>query len=151
MTITTTTHLNFRGAAREALGFYHAVFGGELMAVSYEDAHSVTSPAEANQVIWGQVVSGDGFRVMAHDVPSARPWNPGVIPVFVSVRGDDAEQIIRYWEELSRGGTIVQPIGPAGFSPLYGMVRDRFEVTWVLDLVVAAPETSSAASSDRAS
>ena len=71
---------------------------------------------------------------MAYDVPSATPWNPGEIPFFVSVRGDTAEQLSRYWEKLSEGSAIVQPLGPSGFSPLYGMVKDRFGVTWVLDL-----------------
>ncbi len=28
-------------------------------------------------------------------------------------------------------------LGPAGFSPLYGMVTDRFGVTWVLDVAAS--------------
>ena len=134
MTVKTTTHLNFRGNARDALAFYQSVFGGRLTLFTYADAHAVTDPAEADQVIWGEVASEDGFHVMAFDVPAARSWDPGTIPVFVSVRGDDADQITRYWEKLSEGATVVQPLGPAGFSPLYGMIQDRFGVTWVLDV-----------------
>ncbi len=77
---------------------------------------------------WGQVANADGFRIMVYDVPSATAWNPGEIPFFVSVRGDDADQLTRYWEKLSTGSTIVQPLGPAGFSPLYGMIKDPFGV-----------------------
>ena len=134
MTIKTTAHLNFRGDARAALAFYRSVFGGELMAITYADAHATTEPAEADQVIWGQVAAEDGFTIMAYDVPAATAWSPGTIPFFVSVRGDDAEQLMRYWEKLAEGSTIVQPLGPSGFSSLYGMVRDRFGVTWVMDL-----------------
>lgn len=137
MTIKTTTHLNFRGDARAALAFYQTVFGGELMAITYADAHAVTHPAEADQIIWGQVAAEDGFHVMAYDVPSAIVWNPGENPFFVSVRGDDAEQLTQYWEKLSESSTIVQPLGPSGFSPLYGMVRDRFGITWVMDIQAA--------------
>lgn len=139
MTIKTTTHLNFRGEARAALAFYQGVFGGDLTVVSYADAHAVTNPVEADQVIWGQVVSPDGFHVMAFDVPAAREWNPGTIPFFVSVRGDDAGTLTTYWEKLGEGATVIQPLGPSGFSPLYGMVRDRFGVTWVIDLQIAYP------------
>lgn len=139
MTIKTTVHLNFRGGARAALGFYNSVFGGDQMLVTYADAHAVTDPAEADHIMWGQVASSDGFHVMAYDVPSARKWNPGEIPFFVSVRGDDGDVLKGYWDKLSEGGTVVQPIGPAGFSPLYGMVKDAFGVTWVLDLQVAYP------------
>lgn len=134
MTIKTTTHLNFRGQARAALAFYQSVFGGELMAITYADAHAVTDPSEADQLIWGQVAAEGGFHVMAYDVPSATEWDPGEIPFFVSVRGDDAGQLSQYWEKLSAGSTIIQTLGPSGFSPLYGMVRDEFAVTWVLDL-----------------
>lgn len=134
MTIKTTTHLNFRGDARAALTFYQSVFRGALVAITYADAHAVTDPAEADRIIWGQVAAEDGFHVMAYDVPSATAWHPGEIPFFVSVRGDDASQLTSYWTKLSDGATIVQPLGPSGFSPLYGMVRDRFGVTWVLDL-----------------
>jgi PhnB protein len=31
----------------------------------------------------------------------------------------------------------VVPLAPAGWSPLYGMLRDRFGVVWVLDVAVA--------------
>lgn len=139
MAIKTTVHLNFRGDARAALAFYSSVFGGDQMLVTYADAHAVTDPAEANQIMWGQVASADGFLVMAYDVPAARSWNPGEIPVFVSIRGDDADALEGYWDKLSNGGTVIQPICPSGFSPLYGMVKDTFGVTWVLDLQVAYP------------
>lgn len=35
MSITATTHLNFRGDARQALEFYHSIFGGHLMIATY--------------------------------------------------------------------------------------------------------------------
>jgi PhnB protein len=137
MTIQTVTHLNFRGDARAALAFYQQVFGGDQMVISYRDAGNVQNLAEADHVMWGQVVAESGFRIMAYDVPSLTPWDPGEIPIFVSVRGNAAEEITRYWEALTEGATIIQPIGPAGFSPLYGMLKDRFGITWVLDVQMA--------------
>lgn len=134
MSISTTTHLNFRGDARAALTFYREVFGGELTAISYADAQAVTAPAEADQLLWGQVVSKAGFRVMAYDVPGRTAHDPGVIPVFVSVRGTDHDELTGYWHHLIEGGTVMVPLGPAGWAALYGMARDRFGVTWVLDL-----------------
>ena len=137
MTIKTTAHLNFRGDARAALKFYQSVFGGEITLLSYRDAKAVQEPAEADQIMWGQVESADGFRVMAYDVPSHMDYAPGTIPMFMSVRGDDADVVNAHWARLVEGGTVVQPIGPAAWSPLYGMVRDKFGVTWVMDLAVA--------------
>jgi PhnB protein len=137
MTVHAVAHLNFRGDARAALEFYQSVFGGNQMVISYKDAGNVQNPAEADQVMWGQVAAESGFRVMAYDVPSRTPWNPGEIPFFVSVRGNAADEITRYWEKLSEGATVLQPLAPSGWSPLYGMLKDRFGVTWVLDVEVA--------------
>ena len=137
MTITTTTHLNFRGDARAALEFYQSVFGGQLAAVTYADAHSVTEQSEADQIMWGQVVSEGGFRVMAYDVPSQLSYEPGVGAFFVSVRGADTAEITGYWEKLVVDSTVVVPLAPAQWAPLYGMLTDRFGVTWVLDIEVS--------------
>ncbi|MFW6772647.1 VOC family protein [Nocardioides sp. CPCC 205120] len=140
MSISTVTHVNLRGTAREALAFYRSVFGGEQTVVTYGDAGQATDPAGADEVMWGQVVSGDGFHVMAYDVPADRPHEPGIAPFFVSVRGADADEITRYWEALTADGSgtsVVVPLAPAGWAPLYGMATDRFGVTWVLDVAVA--------------
>jgi PhnB protein len=137
MSVQVTPHLNFRGDARAALDFYRSVFGGQSTVITFADAQAVTDPAEADQVMWGQVASDAGFRIMAFDVPAARAWEPGVIPLFVSVRGEDADEITAYWEKLVAGSTVIVPLAPAGWAPLYGMARDRFGVTWVLDVQTA--------------
>ena len=134
MSMSTTTHLNFRGEALAALEFYKSVFGGELMALTYEQAQNVQDPADAERIMWGQVATPNGFRVMAYDVPAAMPWEQGENAFFVSVRGDDADEISRCWEGLAVDATIRQPLGPAAWAPLYGMLQDRFGVVWVMDV-----------------
>jgi PhnB protein len=135
MSVDTVTHLNFRGEARAALTFYQSVFGGDVAMVTYKDAGNVQEPAEADQVMWGQVAAASGFRVMAYDVPAHLPWNQGENAFFVSLRGQAAEEVSAYWEKLSSGATVLQPLGPAQWAPLYGMLKDRFGVTWVVDVV----------------
>lgn len=135
MSLTTTTHLNFRGDARAALEFYRSVFGGHLAAVTYKDAGNVQGEAQADQIMWGQVQAGNGFHVMAYDVPAQLDYDQGENAFFVSVRGATAEEVSGYWEKLTAGATIVVPLGPASWAPAYGMLRDRFGVVWVLDVV----------------
>ncbi|EPH44681.1 VOC family protein [Streptomyces aurantiacus] len=136
MSVNAVTHLNFRGDARAALTFYQSVFGGDVAMVTYKDAGNVQEPSEADQVMWGQVAADNGFRVMAYDVPARLPWNRGENAFFVSLRGETPEEITAYWERLSDGATVLQPLGRAQWSPLYGMLTDRFGVTWVVDVVV---------------
>ncbi|MGP3753524.1 PhnB protein [Streptomyces sp. LamerLS-316] len=137
MSVTTTTHLNFRGDARAALDHYRSVFGGRVTAVTYKDTGDVRNESEAEWVMWGEVRGDNGFHVMAYDVPSHLPWDQGRSPFFVSVRGDGADEVSALWQKLAEGSTVVQPLGPSPWAPLYGMLTDRFGVTWVLD--VAAP------------
>lgn len=136
MTIAVTPHINFRAQARAALEFYAAAFGGELTLVTYADMGAVQDPAEADQIMWGQVAAPNGFRLMAFDMPAARPWSPGESPFYVAARGTDVDELTATWQGLLDGATVLQPIGPAPWgSPLYGMLTDRFGITWVLDIV----------------
>jgi PhnB protein len=136
MTVTAVTHINLRGTARQALGFYQSVFGGQVLMVTYKDAGNVQDPSDAAHIMWGQVDAPNGFRVMAYDVPVATPWHQGENAYFVSLRGDGAEEITAQWKKLSAGATVLRPLEPAPWSPLYGMLKDRFGVVWVLDMVV---------------
>lgn len=137
MSVTTTAHLNFRGEARAALEFYRSVFAGEVTIFTYADAHNVQQPSEADQVMWGQVIADNGLHLMAYDAPSSVPFARGENSFFVSVRGDSPDEITRYWQQLSDGATVVADLAPAGWSPLYGMLKDRFGIVWVLDIAVA--------------
>ena len=146
MAITTTTHLNFRGDARAALEFYRSVFGGQIVLITFADAHNVQSEGglaatdEVDQIMWGQVQGDNGFHVMGYDVPSALSYDRGDKPVFVSIRGDgdSAEEVTSYWKGLSQGASVQVDLGPAPWgAPLYGMLTDRFGVTWVLDVQAA--------------
>lgn len=69
------------------------------------------------------------------------PYEQGVNSVFVSVRGKNTEEITSYWKGLSEGASVVYGLAPANWSPLYGMLKDRFGVVWVLDVIAhsAAP------------
>ncbi|MDR5699545.1 VOC family protein [Agromyces aerolatus] len=138
MTIQVTPHLNFRGAAREALEFYRSVFGGELTVLRYADMGNA-DPATADHVVWGQVESPDGFRIMAYDVYPHLPLERGQDPFFVSVRGTDPAELQGYWGRLADGATVHQDLAPSQWAPLYGQLTDRFGVTWVLDVAAVYP------------
>ena len=137
MSLTVTPHLNFRGEARAALDFYRQVFGGEQTLMTYGAMGQPQLAASPDHVIWGQVVSNDGFRIMAFDVRTDQPHDTGTNAFYVSLRGSSADKVQRRWTALAEGATILQPIGPSAWSPLYGMLVDRFGVTWIVDV---APE-----------
>ncbi len=50
------------------------------------------------------------------------------------MRGDSVEEVGALWERLTEGATVVEPYAPARWAPAFGMLTDRFGVTWVLDV-----------------
>lgn len=136
MPIRTTIHLNFQGNARAALEFYHDVFKGEQTLVTYAQAGRAQDAGDPNHILWGQVTGEDGIALMAYDVQVGLDWHPGKEAFFVSLRGDNAETIRSLWNGLMEGAVVVQALTPSHWSPLYGMLRDRFGVTWVVDVSV---------------
>ncbi|MCK2217829.1 hypothetical protein MF672_029130 [Actinomadura sp. ATCC 31491] len=42
----------------------------------------------------------------------------------------------------ARPDDAVHPLGPAQWAPLYGMLKDRFGVTWVVDVAASADGAS---------
>jgi PhnB protein len=154
MSIITTTHLNFRGSARAALEFYASVFGGETTIATYGDFGMPHEAPGAENVVFGQVQSADGFRVMAYDIlgaageamdagsaGSTRRENGVTLtdrPFFVSVRGTTLDEVQGYWNALADGASIVEPLAASAWSAGFGMLTDRFGVTWVLDVQASA-------------
>ncbi|MFG1803897.1 VOC family protein [Micromonospora carbonacea] len=150
MAISTITHLNFRGDARAALEFYQSVFGGHLTVVAYGDFGMPKGLPDADKVVFGQVTADNGFRIMAYDVPGGAPAvaAPTVTTrdngmtltgerFFVSVRGDSADEVGALWDRLADGAQVVEEFGPSPWAPGFGMLTDRFGVTWILDVAAA--------------
>ena len=142
MTVSVVPHINLRGQARTALQFYQSVFGGEIMAMTYHDAHAVRDLQDADRLMWGQVRATDGFQVMAYDVPTDTAWQPGENAYFVCVGCSTAAEASERWARLAAGATVIQPLAPAPWAPLYGMLKDKFGVIWVIN-VSAAPAAAS--------
>ncbi|QVI19628.1 VOC family protein [Nocardia tengchongensis] len=150
MSVNTVAHLNFHGQARAALEFYQSVFGGQITIATYADFGMPAGTPGATNVVFGQVVADNGFRVMAYDVPgpdapvaagapTTRRENGTTTtaePFFLSVRGDTVEEVGALWKLLAEDATVIEEFAGAQWTPGFGMLRDRFGVTWILDVAV---------------
>jgi PhnB protein len=134
MTFTVTTHLNFNGQARAALDFYARVFDGEQVLMTYDAMGQAEVAAAPDDIIWGQVVSKDGFRIMAFDVRAGQAYDAGKNAFYVSLSGSSLDDIRARWSRLAEGATILQDLAQTQWSPLFGMLIDRFGITWVVDV-----------------
>lgn len=96
------------------------------------------------------LVDNDGFRVAAYDVFSATGGGIAGISnntarrisgltheesLFLLLDGDTTEEINPLWDKLSTGASVIAPLVTAqGASSPYGMLTDRFGITWIVDV-----------------
>ncbi len=120
-------YLGFRDTAREAMEFYRSVFGGELTISTFGDFQASDDPAEKDKVMHSQLETPGGLVLMGADTPSSMPYNPGD-NFSVSLSGGPAEdaELRGYWEKLSDGGNVVEPLATAPWGDSFGMLTDKF-------------------------
>lgn len=62
-------YLNFRDNAREAMEFYHSVFGGKLDMMTFKDYQASQDPSEDDKIMHS-TLEANGMTFMAADTPN---------------------------------------------------------------------------------
>ena len=132
MTSQLNPYLTFNGDAREAMEFYHSVFGGQLRINTFGEFGS-SDPATADKVMHAMLTTDQGYLLMASDIAPGMPYNPGNT-ITCSLSGDPGEGLEQLWEKLSDGGTVVMPFEKQVWGDVYGMCIDKFGIPWMVDI-----------------
>jgi PhnB protein len=143
MTTKLNPYLSFRDNAREAMEFYHSVFGGQLDVSTFAEMHASDDPAEADKIMHSMLVTDNDLTLMASDTPNSMDFTPGN-NYSVSLSGDDDAELRGYWEKLSGGGTVTMPLGPAPWGDSFGMCVDKYGVSWLVNIAGAQQATPQA-------
>ncbi len=126
-------YISFKDDARDALEFYKNVFGGTLTMSTFKEGGMPVEPADADKIMHGMVVAGNGMTLMASDTPPGMPYNPGA-NVSISLSGDDEAELKGYWDKLAEGATITMPIATAPWGDTFGMLTDKFGIHWLVNI-----------------
>ncbi|HEU4492079.1 MAG TPA: VOC family protein [Jiangellales bacterium] len=126
-------YLSFRDSAREAMEFYHSVFGGELTTNTFAEYHASEDPAEQDKIMHSHLETEGGLVIMAADTPNSMELTPGS-NFAVSLSGEDEAELRGYWDKLSEGGTVTMPLDTAPWGDTFGMCVDRFGVSWMVNV-----------------
>ncbi len=135
MSVTLNPYLSFRGQARDALEFYQSVFGGELTISTFAEFGMSQDPAEGDNVMHGQL-NAPNVVLMAADMPAVMPLDSGS-SITVSLSGDDGEALHGYWDKLSDGATIGEPLAVAPWGDEFGSLTDKFGTAWMVNIAGA--------------
>jgi PhnB protein len=128
-----TPYLGFRDNTKEAMEFYHSVFGGELTMSRYADFGMNEDPSEADKIMHSQLVAPGGLIFMAADTPNSMPFTPGD-NYSVSLSGQDVDELTGYWNKLSEGANVFLPLEKAPWGDSFGQLIDRFGVRWMVNI-----------------
>jgi len=128
-------YLFFEGRAEEAAEFYKSKLGAEVtMLMRNKDAPEkpppgMLPPGSENKVMHMALRIGD-TTVLASD--GSCKGKPNFQGISLSMTVKDEAEAKKVFAALSEGGQVQMPLGKTFFSPSFGMVADRFGVSWMV-------------------
>ena len=128
-------YLFFEGRTEEAIEFYRGALGAEVtMLMRYEESPDepppgMIPPGSGKKVMHASFRVGESTIMASDGRCSGKPSFQG-ISLSITVR-DEAEAE-RVFGALTKGGQVQMPLGKTFFSPRFGMVADRFGVSWMV-------------------
>ena len=126
-------YLSFKDNAREAMEFYQTVFGGELVINTFAEFGASEDPSEDDRIMHSMLEADNGITFMAADTPSSMEHRPGTT-MSMSLSGDDDAELSGYFDKLTEGGTVNEPLVEAPWGDKFGMLTDRFGIDWMVNI-----------------
>jgi PhnB protein len=132
-------YLDFDGRCEEALDFYRSALGAEVtMLMRFKENPECAPgpgivPGTENKIMHTSFRIGE-TTLMASDARCGGKPNFQGISLALSVPNDAEAK--RRFTALGEGGQVQMPLTKTFFSSSFGMVADRFGVSW---MVIVAP------------
>jgi len=128
-------YLHFDGRCEEAIDFYRNALGATIeILMRYKDSPEPPPPGMVpagfeNKVMHATIRIGDSI-VMASDDCSGTQSRFQGFQLSVSVA--DSGEAERRFAALANGGQVKMPLTKTFFSQCFGMLVDRFGVSWMV-------------------
>ena len=131
-------YLFFDGRCDEAIAFYRQALGAEVIMLmrfgespeqdsQCGDGDGATPPAD--KVMHASLQIGQTQLLLSDGFSAGKPEFKGVS---LSLSAADDAEAKRLFEGLAQDGEIVQPLLATFFASSFGMVNDRFGVSWMV-------------------
>lgn len=133
MTLKMVPYLVMNGNAREAIAFYQAALGAEMIGIqSFGEMPpnpEFPLPEEAKNLIAHAMIKVGETEMMFSDTFPGQPHQIGN-NINICIMSKDADKSRQIFAALEDGGTVEMPIQETFWSPAYGIVTDKFGVTF---------------------
>jgi PhnB protein len=126
-------YLFFSGRCEEAIHYYEQHLGAKINAkMRYKDAPPNDRPAaDANgeHIMYSNFTIGDTVLMASDDCVNTTTQFQGFSLSLTVETKDEADRAFR---ALADGGQVHAPLSQTFFSPYFGMVVDRFGISWMI-------------------
>lgn len=125
------SYLFFNGNCAEAMRFYSETLGAPVTAMmKYGDSPDGQCPAGSEERIMHASLLVDGRNLMASDHPQGedKPMGSFALSLFY----DTPAQAKPVFDALAKGGSVFMPMGETFWAQSFGMLADRFGVSWMV-------------------
>ncbi|HEX3659095.1 MAG TPA: VOC family protein [Pirellulales bacterium] len=128
-------YLFFDGRCEEAIEFYRQAIGAEVqMLMRFKDSpepceEGMIPSGGENKVMHAQVRVGETTVLVSDGRCLGKPSFQGFALSLTVANPAEAD---RLFNALADGGQIQMPLNKTFFSPRFGMLADRFGVTWMV-------------------
>ena len=131
-------YLFFEGRCEEALTFYRSAVGAKLIdLMPYKDNPDPQaaggcadgSAPPPDKVMHASFSIGDTTLMASDGMVSGKPDFKGMS---LSITAANDAEAKRLFNALSEGGQVQMPLGKTFFASYFGMVADRFGVSWMV-------------------
>ena len=128
-------YLFFRGRCEEAINYYKATLGAEvLMMMRFKDNPDKPGPDKVPLVLDEKIMHAclriNGAEIMMSDGMRTGPLDFQCMSL--SLTAPNETEADRLFNALAADGTVQMPIGKTFFSPRFGSVADKFGVSWMV-------------------
>ena len=126
------SYLNFDGRCEEAIEFYRRTLGAKVeMLMRFKDAPEpgMSPPEAGDKVMHSALRIGDSMVLASDGRCLGKPNFQGFA---LSLTAANESEAGRLFNALADGGEVQMPLAKTFFSPSFGMVADRFGVSWMV-------------------
>jgi PhnB protein len=113
--------------------FYGACFGSEPNLTSFSAGPpdvSAMAKADPERILHAELASGP-VVLMASDSMPGTPFQQGN-NFSISISCETQAEMEKLFTSLSEGGEVTMPMHDAFWGGRFGMLRDQFEISWML-------------------
>ena len=131
MSLGVNPYITFKGDCRQAIEFYKDALAAEVLFVQTVGESPMSNMGPAENIMHSTLKVG-GSTIMMSDDP--RPDAVAVSGnISLAIGLNDPEKAKQIFNNLSKGGSVIMPLGKTFWAEAFGMLTDKFGVRWMVN------------------